>query len=117
MPRVEVEPGKAWSATCEFDEETTQGDITRTSAYLHRQHYLSGPSVNEQLKRKRRRARRLARRMERDSMKQRTETDYDPRAAGFRRLRTHDCRRAGCAAKSVMADERRAEKAKKARKG
>ena len=65
MPRVEVEPGKRWSATCEFDEETTQGDITRTSAYLHRQRYLAGPPVNEQLKRKRRLARRLARRMAR----------------------------------------------------
>ena len=71
MPRVEIEPGKRWSATCEFDEETTQGDITRTSAYLHRQHYLLGPALNEQLKRLRRRARRLARRMERARANQR----------------------------------------------
>ena len=71
MPRVEVEPGKAWSATCEFDEETTRGDIASISAYLHRQHYLAGPVLDEQLKRKRRRARRMARRMERARANQR----------------------------------------------
>jgi len=49
--------------------------------------------------------------------RQRSLTRYEPRTAGFRHLRSHDCARAGCHARAAMAEAAEAKKKKRRRKG